>query len=192
MSTETWDEVGPKLSSAFTTGACEAAYREELISQKPALSSAIDDYVRANGIGDELLDAVAPAATGDLVAVFTIAGRVASGGSDGGTSGMPMSAPGMSASARNPRYRGVPAMSGGPTRTFGGSASGLEMSASFFSPGLHRSVGLVEMRYFGSSLEDALGQLAAKVRSSLPGSACAAWNWSVHVDDQRIRELIEH
>src|SRR5580693_801894 len=49
MSSDTWDELGRSLSAAFASGACEAEYREELLAKNPALSAAIDDYVRANG-----------------------------------------------------------------------------------------------------------------------------------------------
>lgn len=96
MSPEAWGDLGGKLSAAFAGTACAAEYSDELLASNAPLSSAIDDYARANGIGDELLDAVAPAATGDLVVVFTIAGKVAAAGGpmiDGGTAGMAPTAP---------------------------------------------------------------------------------------------------
>lgn len=55
----------------------------------------------------------------------------------------------------------------------------------------HRSVGIVAMRYRGTSLPEALAQLATKLRAAVPGASCAAWNASVRLDDQRIRELVE-
>ncbi len=193
MSNETWDDLGPALSAAFASGACQAAYNDELVEKNQPLSTAVDEYVRANGISDELLDVMAPAATGDLVIVYTIAGRIG-GGPDGGTIGtgvMPTQSPN-AAAVRSPRYRGVPPTAGagyGSMRSFGGNANGLEVSASLYSVSLHRSVGLVEMSYIGSSLDDALAQLTAKLRASLPGSTCATWNWAVKVDDQKIRGL---
>jgi hypothetical protein len=192
MSSDTWDEVGPKLSAAFGSGTCDAAYRNDLVTANPPLSSAIDDYVRANGIGDELLDALAPAASGDLVVVFTVAGHVTSAGIDGGAASVLPPTP-QASMMRNPRYRGVQPMpgGGGVPRSFGGSAGTLEMSASLFSVTLHRSVALVEMKYYGESLDDALSQLAAKLRSSLPGSTCTPWNWSIKIDDHKVRELID-
>jgi hypothetical protein len=196
MSNDTWDELGPALSGAFASGACQAAYSDDLVEKNQPLSSAVDDYVRANGVSDELLDVLAPAATGDLVLVYTIAGRVGAG-PDGGminTGAMPMQSPN-AAAVRNPRYRGVPPTPGagyGSMRSFGGNANALEVSASLYSVSLHRSVALVEMSYLGSSLDDALAQLTTKLRASFPGSTCGAWNWSVKVDDQKVRALVEH
>jgi hypothetical protein len=191
MSADTWDELGPTLSAAFATGACQAEYRDELVAGNAPLSTAIDDYVRANGIGDELLDAVAPAATGDMIVVFTIAGKVAGGGIDGGTYAMPPTTPNIMQRG-TAGYRGQHGpMIGGPMRSFGGSSDALEVSASLYSVAQHRSVALVAMRYYGDSLGDALSQLTAKLRATVPGSTCGAWNANVRVDDQRIRELVE-
>jgi hypothetical protein len=192
MSADTWEELGPDLSAAFATGACEAEYRDDLLTSDAPLSSAIDDYVRANGIGDELLDALAPAATGDAIVVFTIAGKVTANTPAGGTSGMPPTMP-QTMTRGTTGYRGGHGqMAGQPIRSFGGSSEALEVSASLFSVSQHRSVALVAMRYVGDSLPDALRQLANKLRATVPGSRCGAWNANVRVDDQRIRELAAH
>jgi hypothetical protein len=192
MSADMWDELGTDLSAAFATGACQAEYRDDIVTSNAPLSSAIDDYVRANGIGDELLDAVAPAATGDMIVVFTIAGKVGTGAIDAGAGAMPP-APPTTMMRGTTGYRGAhgPMVSGGPMRFFGGNADGLEVSASLFSVAQHRSVALVAMHYYGDSLQDALGQLAARLRATVPGSTCGAWNAGVHVDDQKIRALVE-
>ncbi len=198
MSSETWGELGTSLSAAFASRACAVEYSEELLASNAPLSAAIDDYARANGIGDELLDAVAPAATGDLVVVFTIAGKVAAAGPwiDGGTSAMPPTAPntmmrgGTGFRGQHAGQYGGYGGPGGFGRPFGGPEDALEVSASLFSVAQHRSVGVVAMRYRGSSLPEALAQLGAKVRAALPGASCAAWNPGVHLDDQRIRELV--
>jgi hypothetical protein len=199
MSPETWGELGAGLSSAFGVGACPAEYSDDLVTSNAPLSSAIDDYARANGIGDELLDAVAPAATGDLIAVFTMAGKVAPAGSAGGatTGGMPPAAPNtmMRGGTGFRGQHGAPGMGApmtDPRRGFREApADALELSASLFSVSQHKSVALVAMRYVGDSLPDALAELAARLRAAVPGSTCAAWNGSVHLDEQRIRELAE-
>jgi hypothetical protein len=200
MSPETWGELGAGLSSAFGPTACPAEYSDDLVTSNAPLSSAIDDYARANGIGDELLDAVAPAATGDLIAVFTIAGKVVAEGHAGEatTGGMPPTAPNTmmrGGTGFRGQHGGMPGMGGpmnDPRRGFRGApADALELSASLFSVSEHKSVALVAMRYVGDSLPDALREMADRLRAAVPGSTCAAWNASVHLDEQRIRELAE-
>jgi hypothetical protein len=203
MSPETWAELGAGLSSAFGPGACAAEYSDDFVTSNGPLSSAIDDYARANGIGDELLDAVAPAATGDLIAVFTMAGKVASPGAEGraggaNTGGMPPAAPNTmmrGGTGFRGSHGGMPGMGGpmsDPRRGFGGApGDGLEVSASLFSVSQHKSVALVAMRYVGDSLPDAMAGLAAKLRAAVPGATCGAWNATVHLDEQRIRGLAE-
>jgi hypothetical protein len=200
MSPETWGELGAGLSSAFgalAPSACPAEYSDDFVTSSAPLSSAIDDYARANGIGDELLDAVAPAATGDLIAVFTMAGKVGSTDAEGRaggatTGGMPPAAP--STMMRRGQQGGMP-LAGpmtDPRRGFREApVDALELSASLFSVSQHRSVALVAMRYVGDSLPDALAELAAKLRAAVPGSTCAAWNSAVHLDERKIRALAE-
>ncbi|HEY6458588.1 MAG TPA: hypothetical protein VIY73_00515, partial [Polyangiaceae bacterium] len=74
MSNDAWESIGSQLSAPFGT-TCQTGYGQ-LVTSNPPLSAAIEDYVRANGPGDELLEQLAPAATGDLVVVFTVAGHV--------------------------------------------------------------------------------------------------------------------
>jgi hypothetical protein len=200
MSPETWGELGAGLSSAFGPSACPAEYSDDLVTSNAPLSAAIDDYARANGVGDELLDALAPAATGDLIAVFTMAGKVTPDGHAGGatTGAMPPTAPNTmtrGGTGFRGQHGGMPGMGGpmtDPRRGFRpASGDALELSASLFSVSQHKSVALVAMSYVGDSIPDALAELAARLRAALPGSTCAAWNGSVHLDEQRIRELTE-
>jgi hypothetical protein len=192
MSADTWEDLGADLSAAFASGACEAEYRDQLLSSNASLSSAIDDYVRANGIGDELLDAVAPAATGDVIVVFTISGKLTPNTIDGGTSAMPPQTPTTTMRGTTGFRGGHGPMPGGRMRSFGGSSEALDVSASLYSVAQHRSVALVSMQYVGDNLTDALRQLSEKLRATLPGSKCGAWDANVRVDDQKIRELVEH
>src|SRR5271170_8131476 len=71
MSPETWDDIGPKISTAFGRGLCPTGYDTKLIADHSDLAAAIDDYTRANGVTDDLLDQLAPAASGDAVLVIT-------------------------------------------------------------------------------------------------------------------------
>ena len=54
----------------------DPAYGDALLSTNGALSSAIDDYARANGPADQLVAQLAPAAKGDLVVIFTLSGQL--------------------------------------------------------------------------------------------------------------------
>jgi hypothetical protein len=187
MSTESWDDLGARLSAAFATGACDAAYRGDLLATNPALSSAIDDCVRANGVGDELIDALAPAATGDLIVVFSVAGRLYGREVDGGTTLLAPTPPNPSVRG----YRGQGPTTGAAMHTYGRNMNALEISASLFSVRLHRSIALVAMQYYGESFDDALKRLTEKLNTVVPGSTCGGWNWNVGIDDHRVRALVE-
>jgi hypothetical protein len=192
MSSDAWDTVGGPLSTPFGK-TCETAYGA-LVGSNPTLSGAIDDYVRANGPGDELLEQLAPAATGDLVVVFTVAGHIATKKTPApDTAAVSGGAPGGSMSSG--KYRGARPGGGAgrgmapPTST----NAALEVSASIYSVTTHRSVGLLAMGYDGASLDEALQRMATRLGLALPQSTCAGWDWSkATVDDAKIRELIEH
>jgi hypothetical protein len=189
MSSEAWDGIGAKLSAPFGA-TCETAYGH-LVTSDQAVSSAIDDYVRANGPGDDLLAQLSPAATGDVIVVFTVAGHV------NNEKAPPLNASSVSSGApavgsSGPRGRGMgsspgPMEHGLPQAT----AAALEVSVSLFSVPEKRSVGVVTLQYDGASLDEALQRLAARLGAALPGAACAGWNWTAKVDDKRIRALIE-
>lgn len=184
MSPETWDQLGPLL---LTKQKCETAYNVDLVALSPTLSSAIDDYARANGITDALLDQLAPVARGDAIMVITVAGhppqKIAREG------GAPRASP-QPVMRGGGRGRGrVPYGSSGSTSTTDGSV--FEVSASLFSIRLHRSIALVSMTYSGRDVEAALAKFAAKLSASLPEISCVGWNWDVHVDEEKIRTLPE-
>jgi hypothetical protein len=193
MSSDAWETVGPKLSTPFGK-TCDTAYGA-LIGTNPTLSAAIDDYVRANGPGDELLEQLAPAATGDLIVVYTVAGHVAPKAASTGpdTSGVSGGAPGGAMSGGS-KYRGS-RQSTTPGRgmaTPTNTNAAFEVSASFYSVSGRRSVGVVAMGYDGPSLDEALQRMAAKLGMTLPQSTCGGWNLEAHLDEAKIRELIEH
>ncbi|MGH7296169.1 MAG: hypothetical protein ACRELB_14605, partial [Polyangiaceae bacterium] len=50
MSSDAWESIGAQLSAPFGA-TCTAGYGQ-LATASPGLSSAVDDYVRANGPGD--------------------------------------------------------------------------------------------------------------------------------------------
>jgi len=188
MNAEAWDELGAKLSSSFGPGTCPIGYDKDLVSKNEDLANAVDDYARANGVTDGLLDKLAPAASGDEVLVFTVAGRPHTGGADGGAApqSAPMAPPPTGAHGRG-RGNGVGLA---PMRL--PERSAFEVSASLFSTRDHHSVALVAMDYSGASAADALNKFAEKMRVSLPGASCAGWHWDVpSINDKTIRDLKE-
>ncbi len=193
MSSEAWEQVGPGLSRPFGA-TCEQAYAQ-IESRTQPLSGAIDDYARANGVGDDLLEQLAPAAQGDLILLITVAGRVGSKGANlPDTSTLATGAPGVGSS----KYRTgsaigspmgpAPRSSGGMGKPLDASAA-FEMTASLYSVADKKAVGIVTLAYDGKSVDDAIAQLAARLGQELPGSRCGGWNWDAKVDEQRIREL---
>jgi len=190
MSTEAWESIGSKLSMPFAA-TCDTAYAALVTSNQP-LSSAIDDYVRANGPGDELLEQLAPAATGDLIAVFTVAGHVAGKAAPPpDTTAVQQSSP--MTGAGGGRYRGSRpgGVNGGRGMPKAPAIASFEVSVSFYSVSQKRAVGLVALQYDGTSMDDALQRLANKLGLALPSARCAGWDWKAKVDDARIRALVE-
>jgi hypothetical protein len=187
---DSWQDLGPVLSSPFG-GSCPVGDGPELATRDLALSQAIDDYAREDGVTDTLLEQLAPAAQGEMILVFTVSGQPPKRQAVATESG-PSAAPVTQSNAMGGR-RG-PGM-GRPTR------SGLlftphqqlafELSASLFSVQAHHSVAQVTLQYSGDSAEDALNKFAAKLREALPGASCRGWN-DVHLDGEKIRGLIEH
>ena len=190
MSTEAWESIGAKLSVPFGA-TCDTAYAS-LVTQNQPLSTAIDDYVRANGPGDELLEQLAPAASGDLIAVFTVAGHVA------GKAAPPPDTTAVQQSSPMPgagggKYRGSRpgGVNGGRGMPKAPAIASLEVSVSFYSVSQKRAVGMLALQYEGTSLDEALQRMGQKLGLSLPGATCAGWDWKAKVDDARIRALIE-
>ncbi len=195
MDFESWDELAPALSTAFDARKCPAGYRAEFVADHGALSAAIDDVARSDGLGDDLLAQLSPAAAGDLIIVFTIAGRVekahidirnaqapqGGGGMTGGQGGA-----GGAAGALGAR---IPMAQGHKQGSV--SYAALDLSATLFSVSLHSTVGVVDLEYTGENAKDAVAQFAAKVRATIPGSTCDDWNWSVPIDEHRVRELVQ-
>jgi len=188
MNSEAWDEFGPKLTTALRAAPCEVAYSNELISSDGALSAAVDDYARANGVTDDLLGAFAPKAQGDSILLITIAGHPPRPLGDAG-------APTRSAPAQQPMRGGGRRGMGGSTPSMdpraGTDRSEFDISASVFSIAQSHSVALVSMSYSGRSVDEAVNKFAQKLGETLPGAACVGWKADVKVDEAQVRKLNE-
>ncbi len=190
MSGDAWESIGSKLSAPFGA-TCDTAYAA-LVTQNQPLQAAIDDYVRANGPGDELLEQLAPAAGGDLVAVFTVAGHVAGKAAPPpDTANVQQSSP--MSGAGGGKYRGSRpgGVNGGRGMPKANPIASFEVSVSFYSVSQKRAVGLLALQYEGTSQDEALQRFAQKLGAALPGATCATWDWKAKVDEGRIRALIE-
>jgi hypothetical protein len=192
MSRSGWAALGPGLSAPFNEQqACDVAFSEQVFNEVPALASAVDSYVRANGVTDRLLDQLAPAARGDTIMLVTIAGRARLPGRDlGGGSPMQRANPGMG------RGRGGQGMGGGmmpvgrePENV--GNADPFEVSALLFSIREHQTTAVVKMGYTGTSSQQALSEFKQRLEAEFPSSTCSGWNWSAAVDPKSVRELPE-
>ncbi len=190
MSADAWETMAPKLSPSIGAAACDGGYSAALQSANGALSSAIDEYARSNGPTDDLLTQVAPAARGDLILVFTFAGRLPAPKpkTSLATNSGP---PGVGQSGRS--------QTGGPggRRTVRGPGfepadpNELDISASLFSVAQGRSVGLVAMQYSGASVDEAMATFAAKLAEALPRARCEGWDWSAKIDAEHLRQSID-
>jgi hypothetical protein len=191
MSPGGWSALGPEQTAPFDGNSCDVAYAESSLSQRPALESALRDYVQANGVTDELLTQLAPAAKGDTIMLLTIAGHPLPRGAQADSAGWAATPPtGTAQGGRRGRGRGG-ARASSSSGDASSSAEPFDVSATFFSVAEHRSVGLVELAYSGSRVDEALDQFRSKLETEFPGASCSGWDWSVPIDDASIRKLNE-
>jgi hypothetical protein len=189
MSHSGWDAFSPEMSAPFGAKHCPVAYGDELFDAKKPLAEAIDSYVRGNGVTDKLLDQLAPAAQGDTILLISIAGRPKTANLNGPTE------------ATLPRGRRTPGNGGGGAgrRRGGGQSSStpeadessapFQLSALFFNVREQKSVGLIQLNYSGTSIEEALTEFRSRLETEFPGASCRGWNWSANIDENKIRNL---
>lgn len=193
MSSDAWGAIEPRLARALGAPRCGAGYTEALSSSHNAVATAIEDYARSEGPSDELLGRIAPAAGGDLILVVSVAGRLpvhqaekedahgaspSMGGGGGGGGGM--GGGGMGGGAQQPMHAPQPV-----------TTDELDLSTTLFSVKEKKAVAVVSERYLGTSVDEAVSNLATKLAASLPGASCAGWNWDAPIDADAIRHSIE-
>jgi hypothetical protein len=188
MSADAWVTMAPKLSPSLGATECAAGYSDTLQTNNGPLTSAIDDYARSNGPTDDLLAQVAPAAKGDLIVVFTFAGKLPvqkpkdSVATNSGPPGIGQSGAGGAGGGRRASR----------TRSFAPpDPNELDISATIFSVAQGRSVGLVAMQYSGISVDEAIAKFAAQLAQALPEARCEGWDWTVKIDAAHLRQIID-
>jgi hypothetical protein len=194
LSAESWDQLGKNLSSPFAKNACDVVYSDDLLAHAPDTASALDDYARANGVTDDLLDVYAGKAQGDAILLITVAGHPpATTPNDGSHDRGAASSPAMSPMrGRGPGRGGMPggAMPSGfgPRNT---DQNVFVMAASLYSVSLHHSVAEVGMTYSGKSVDEAVKSFHDKLASELRGASCVGWKPDVTVDPEKIRGIAQ-
>jgi hypothetical protein len=184
MSLASWDDLAPYLLPALSAAHCDVGY-DALAASGAPLAEAIDRFARDDGPTDELLTQLAPAAEGDLVLVLTFAGKLPVKPRDNSAT---QAAPAPSGAGRR---RGGRRGRGAPAAEAPADPNRLDISVSLFSVPQRRSVALIQMRYSGASIQDAMTKFTAKLKESVPGLTCVGWNWSVNIDPQGLRPKIE-
>jgi hypothetical protein len=185
MALTSWDDLAPYLLPALHSNHCDVGY-DALATSGAPLAEAIDRFAREDGPTDELLAQLAPAAQGDLVLVLTFAGKLPTKAHDKGAA-QAAAAP----SGGGGRRRGGGRSRGAPTAEDAADPNRLDISASLFSVPQRRSVALIQMRYSGASVDDAMTKFTGKLTESVPGMKCVGWNWSVNIDPESLRPKIE-
>lgn len=188
MSTEAWSALRPHFEPVLGRRECEIAHDHSFAGADSPLFVAVDDYAKANGPTDDLLAQLSPAAEGDLILVLVQAGHLPAPEEKTNAVNSSAAAPGPNASGS--QRSGLSTFA--PKRHSGdGDPNVLQLSASLFSVAQRRSVALVDLRYSGDSVEDAIGEFTARVARLFPDTTCRGWNWHTDVNPERIRRLVE-
>ncbi len=174
MSSEAWDGLSAQLSPALHAQSCDVAYGDAHMKKVLPLAQAMEEYTRDNGITDDLFALLAPAATGDVVLMITVAGHAQKPTSARDVLPSPLfRSPNASPTPAPIRGSLTPAPRG--SRAEKKSRGGLEMSASFFSRKTGHGVALVSMLYTGTNEEEGIALFAKKLSAFVPSATCVPW-----------------
>ena len=171
MDEKAWLPLEPKLAQAFSgQRTCEPGYGKRLREGDNALLHQVDHLVRENGIDDDVLEKVAPAAQGDFILVLMLYKKVPELHDGGRMRTRATAAP--VGIGRRPMRAGVSryAPPAEDDHVF-------ELSASVFSRAAHKLVAQVDLRYTGDDLDAAVASFAKRLETVVPGATCAGWSW---------------
>jgi hypothetical protein len=192
-----WGALGPGAPAPFNAQYCDVAFGEATFAARPALAQALDNYVRTNGVTDELLARLAPASQSDAILFVVISGQTpVSGGLPPQMQGMRGGAVGGGAGGGGSRggggggrgrgNRGADASSGSSSAVGG---DGLYASAWLYSVREHHNVARLDMRYTGASASQGLRAFRDRVEQEFPQAHCVNWSWSQPIDPSAILAL---
>jgi hypothetical protein len=183
VNAEAWDPVNEAIDRHLHGYPCAPLYSNDLTAKNPDLAAAIDDFTRANGVGDELLDKLAPMAKGDLIGIVVMAGQPPQVIDSGAMP--PVEASGNS--QRRGRMGGTRGGSRGPVTDH----NAFELSVSLYSIKTHKAVGQISMSYTGKTVEDALARFRERFAAETAGSSCSGWSVDPGMDGEAIRKLAQ-
>jgi len=184
LAPEAWDTVRPHLAPLFGTAGCDPGYPDMLTSSGTPALQAVDDFTRANGVTDELLDRLSTMAKGDLVLLVTMTGRPhATTDKDTSSPGVP------TPTFRGGGRRGGGQAAAGPRKGATAETPTFEAVGLVFSVKAHQSVGVVRMSYAGTSLDEALERFMTRIGTELPAAQCAGWRSDGRIEAADIRRL---
>lgn len=181
MNPELSAQLGPTI---LRKGKCDPAYSVDFVALKAPLATAVDDYVRHNGVTDTLLAEFGPSARGEAILVLSMSGHAVQ--RTGPTTTATTTRQQMPGSTRrgmpSPQYESSLAR---------GDLGAFEMSASLYSVRLGRSVALLTMAYDGKDVDLAITKFGDRLVEEMPFSACSGWNVDVAIDEAKIKTLKE-
>jgi hypothetical protein len=186
MNAEMGADFARDVSSLLGPEPCVAGFNQQLQVANPEGFALLQAEAESRGLDEELLGRIAPAANGDLILAIDMSGRLTTGEDEQSSPSpepkakRPTSEPDPSAPHRGGgfgRHSPPASPSRAPQRDLAQPVPDLEVSASFYSVRLQRTVSSVNMRYSGSSLDDGLRQLAEKLAELLPHAVCRPWSW---------------
>jgi hypothetical protein len=183
MMKDGWRALGPEQAPPFGANACDVAYSAQTFSNQADLAGAFDEYTRAHGVTDQLLEAVAPAAQGDSFLFVSISGHPQFSGDSA-----PPSAAAMGSRGTPNMQVGVFGMERGGASS-GSSDGGFIVDAVVFSVADKKSVAELRLRYTGKRIDEAFQMFNQRFESEFPGATCAGWNLDGRVDAASIKNL---
>lgn len=170
LSPETWAQIEPAFAAALGQQGCESAFGGHARASSPAFASA-DEYAKANGVTEDLLDQFADKAKGDYILSLSMSGKPEPPGGEEGLE-IPQN-PGMT-NSRGQAPRPPPIKGGGKGKVR--KRSILEIAATIYSVKQHKSMGRMVLKYEGATVEGGLKQFLAQFRDALPPVTCQGWN----------------
>lgn len=194
LSHEAWSDIGPTLSSPFSSALCETAWNDQLNAANPQLAMLVDEYTKDNGITDDLIRELSPMAKGTSILSITVLGHRRSSDLDKRKSSDSASAPAparFGASTGGIGRGGMRGTGWAPPRLRDDDDShdAYEISALLFSIPKKHSVVLLSMTHDGAELDNALREFATKLRSVLSTMSCTGWNLETPMALEGLRRL---
>jgi hypothetical protein len=184
MSSSHWSMLSTRLAAGIGGEACENGF-DTLTSSAPATADAIAHYAMAEGPDDTLLAKVAPSASGDLVLVLGIAGQLQAPAAHNAQAGAPSASTSIASSPRMSGHGGHRApyatMGNTPRRETTQEADTLDLTASFYSVKAMGFVALIQLKYAGTDVDEALKEFALLLSQKLPQLHCVGWAWDANL-----------